>query len=185
MRRTNVIHSCGTTWNHGCANSAYLSHKYKEDFRIWPHMKVGEFVAKVHFDMKLSISKNKARKTKKMAVEEIEGDYTEQYNKLHDYCSEVCRANPGSNIFIKTLENENGDQVFHRLYYCLAACKKGFLTACQPLVGLDGYHLRGPHKEIPFTAIGLDPNDQIFSISVAVVEIENTVNWKWFLRELM
>ena len=114
----------------------------------------------------------------------IEGDYKEQYSCLYDYYNELTRANPGSNIFMRTIENENGDEVFQRIYVCFEACKKGFLSACRPLVGLDGCHLRGPLKGILITAVGLDPNDQIFSIAYAVVEIENKTTWKWFIREL-
>jgi hypothetical protein len=33
-------------------------------------------------------------------------------------------------------------------------------------------------------AIGIDPNDCIFPIAMAVVEVESLVSWKWFLDTL-
>ena len=34
------------------------------------------------------------------------------------------------------------------------------------------------------TAVGMDPNDCIFSIAMAVVEVESFVSWQWFLETL-
>lgn len=42
-----------------------------------------------------------------------------------------------------------------------------------PLKGLDGCHLKGPHKGILIMAITLDTNDHIFPIVYAIVEIKN------------
>ncbi|CAB4279374.1 unnamed protein product [Prunus armeniaca] len=32
--------------------------------------------------------------------------------------------------------------LFQRLYVCLDACKKGFLTGCRPIIGVDECHLK-------------------------------------------
>ncbi|XP_047949661.1 uncharacterized protein LOC125195566 [Salvia hispanica] len=45
-------------------------------------------------------------------------------------------------------------------------------------------HLKGQGKGILLTAIGLDPNDQIFPVAYGVVAIENTDTWSWFLSLL-
>jgi len=34
------------------------------------------------------------------------------------------------------------------------------------------------------TAVGMDPNDCIFPIAFAVVEVESLLSWKWFLQSL-
>jgi hypothetical protein len=34
------------------------------------------------------------------------------------------------------------------------------------------------------TAVGIDPNDCIFPIALAVVEVESKASWKWFLETL-
>ena len=105
-------HTCGTTFNHGCASASFLSKKYVKDICVMPQMKISEFVQKVYADLKLNISRTKASLAKKMATVEIEGDYTMQYAKLPDYYHELKRANPGSNVILKTVENDYGDEIF-------------------------------------------------------------------------
>ena len=54
-------------------------------------------------------------------------------------------SNPGTTIKIQT--RLVGSEVrFERIYICFDACKRGFMECCGPLVGLDGYHLKGNHK---------------------------------------
>ena len=140
---------------------------------------------KVKTDVNVNISRWQAYRTKKKAESLVNGEHEAQYNKLRNYCREVKRANPGSNVFMTTVEDDEGEDRFERLYICLNACKTGFLSGCRPVVGLDGCHLRGPHKGVLLTAVGIDPNDQLYPIAYAVVEIENKLTWKWFVGELL
>mgnify|MGYP004715984297 CR=1 FL=1 len=94
-------------------------------------------------------------RAKKKAEKLIEGDYAAQYNKLWNYCREVKRANPRSNVFMTVTEDDEGEDRFERLYMCFSACKKGFLAGCRPIIGLDGCHLRDAHKGVILAAVGL------------------------------
>ncbi|XP_042066324.1 uncharacterized protein LOC121809647 [Salvia splendens] len=68
-------HICGgSSSNHGCANSKYLSKKYKEDIRIFPGMSIGQFIEKVHQDMRITITLGKAKRAIKHACSLIEVD---------------------------------------------------------------------------------------------------------------
>ncbi|KAL3525770.1 hypothetical protein ACH5RR_014142 [Cinchona calisaya] len=180
-----IRHSCARTIYYGLASLLFLCEKYKEDIRMIPNWKVSDFQTKVHNDLNVSITRNQAYLTKKKAEELIKGDYTEQYKSLHDYVAELLRSNLGSNVFLTTQTSGDDDEVFQRFYVCLQACKEGFLAGCKPIVGLDGCHLRGPHKGILLSAVGIDPNDQLYRIAYAVVEIENKRTWGWFVEELL
>ncbi|KAF7836010.1 hypothetical protein G2W53_010869 [Senna tora] len=57
---------------------------------------------------------------------------------------------------------------FQRLYFCLDACKKSFLT-CREIIGLDGCQL--------LSVVGRDPNDQKLPLAFAVVESESKDTW--------
>ena len=87
-------------------------------------------------------------------------------------------------MFITTTENNDGEDEFQRFYPCLNGCKRGFLQGCRYVVGLDGCHLRGCHKGVLLTAVGIDPNDQLFPIVYAIDETENKNSWKWFVEKL-
>jgi len=64
------------------------------------------------------------------------------------------------------------------------ACKRGFISACRPIICLDGCFIKTKHGGQLLTAVGMDPNDCIFPIAMAVVEVESLATWKWFLETL-
>ena len=66
----------------------------------------------------------------------------------------------------------------------LDACKRGFLSACRPIICLDGCHIKTKFGGQLLTAVGMDPNDCIYPIAIAVVEVESLATWKWFLQKL-
>ena len=180
-----LTHTCGRTTYHGLASVTYLANKYLEDIRLNPNFNVGDFMIKVHKDLGVSITPNVGYKVRAKAKGMIHGDVMSQYSKLWSYCEELQKANPDSNVFMTTTENNEGDDEFQRFYVCLDGCKRGFLQGCRYVVGLDGCHLRGcHHKGVLLTAVGIDPNDQLFPIVYAIDETENKNSWKWFVEEL-
>ncbi|XP_027093746.1 uncharacterized protein [Coffea arabica] len=161
-------HNCGRTFDHRLANSTFLVDRYKKELAAMADMKVSTLTDKMKTDVNVNISRWQAYRTKKKAASLVNGEHETQYNKLRNYCKEVKRDNPGSNVFMTTVENDEGEDRFERLYICLNACKTGFLSGCRPVVRLDGCHLRGPHKDVLLTAVGIDPNDQLYPIADAV-----------------
>ncbi|KAL3521785.1 hypothetical protein ACH5RR_014619 [Cinchona calisaya] len=59
---------------------------------------------------------------------------------------------------------------FKRLYICFAVLKRGFLEGYTPVIGVDGYHLRGPHLGVLLTVVGLDPNNCMYLVAYYVVK---------------
>ena len=102
-----------------------------------------------------------------------------QFNELRNYGHELRRTNPGSTFFLTCL-----DGFFSTLYMSMDACKRGFLTGCRPVICLDGCHIKTKFGGQLLTAIGIDPNDCIFPLAIAVVEVECLASWKWFLETL-
>jgi hypothetical protein len=64
------------------------------------------------------------------------------------------------------------------------ASKRGFLSGCRPLICFDGCHIKTKFGGHILTAVGMDPNDCIYPIAIAVVEVENRKSWGWFLSTL-
>jgi len=65
------------------------------------------------------------------------------------------------------------------------ACKRGFLSGCKPVICLDGCHIKTKFGGQLLTAVGVDPNDCIYPIAMAIVEVECLVTRKWFLETLV
>jgi hypothetical protein len=66
----------------------------------------------------------------------------------------------------------------------LDACKRGFLAGCRPIICLDGCHIKTKCGGQLLTAVGMDPNDCIFPIAMAIFEVESFASWEWFLKTL-
>ena len=72
-----------------------------------------------------------------------------------------------------------GDEVGQ--YNLLDSCKRGFLSSYRPVICLDACHIKTKFGGQLLTAVGVDPNDCIFPIAMAVVEVESYNTWSWFL----
>ncbi|XP_058211586.1 uncharacterized protein LOC131323758 [Rhododendron vialii] len=61
----------------------------------------------------------------------------------------------------------------------------GLLAGCGPMIGLDGAFLKGLYGGQILSAIGVDGNNNMFPIAIAVVEAETKESWTWFLNILL
>ncbi|KAG8383967.1 hypothetical protein BUALT_Bualt04G0068900 [Buddleja alternifolia] len=184
IRTLNTSHKCGRTLSKNkFVTSRLLSNKYKTDWRLNNGWKVGDFKEKVHLDLNCEISTSQYYRTKRKVNDMLKGQYMDQYARLWDYSKKIKRSNPNSTVVLKTyVDSETGEDKFKRFYVCFDACRKGVLQGCRPLIGVDGCHLKGSHKGILLTAVGLDPNNCIFPICYSVTEAEDKETWKWFLE---
>lgn len=57
--------------------------------------------------------------------------------------------------------------------------RKSFLVGCKPFIVLDGCHLKGLYGSKLLCAIGGDPNDQMYPLAFAIVEVECKASWTW------
>jgi hypothetical protein len=99
---------------------------------------------------------------------------------LWDYANEIRRSNPDSSFFLSL---DDGGR-FKQCYMSLEACKRGFLQGSRPVIFIDGCHIKTRYRGQLLCALGMDPNDCIFPIAMAAVEVEDTSSWTWFLETL-
>ncbi|XP_057723754.1 uncharacterized protein LOC130939680 [Arachis stenosperma] len=89
----------------------------------------------------------------------VYGEASAQCGMVTDYGQTLLKSNPGSTV-------------------------TEFLASCKPLIDLDGAFLKTQHGGQILSAIGQDANNHIYVITYAIVPVENTKNWRWFLELL-
>jgi len=52
------------------------------------------------------VTKSIARRAKTLAVEQVDGSFVEQFNRIYDYAHEILRSNPGFIAKMKVEGNE-------------------------------------------------------------------------------
>ncbi|KAL0282812.1 UNVERIFIED_CONTAM: hypothetical protein Sangu_2927600 [Sesamum angustifolium] len=167
-----------------------VGRKFKSD----PKRCVKGFRLDIINDLRVNVSRHQAYRAKKAALKEIEGSPEWQYARLWDYADEVRKTNLGSTVLVGT-EQIEGEERFNRFYMCFGALKAGFRAGCRPIIGVDGCHLKGPHGGILLTAVGVDPNNNLFPIAYAVgISFQNCIvecsksmhssEWKMRMQEM-
>jgi hypothetical protein len=117
------------------------------------------------------VSDSKLKRAKSIVMQRALDSTKGQYKLLYNYQLELLRSNPGSTVVVKK-DTDAKDDVFQRIYICLAALKKGFLAGCRKVVGLDGCFFKGATNGELLCAIGRDANNQMYPVDWGVVEKE-------------
>ncbi|XP_048564917.1 uncharacterized protein LOC125545096 isoform X2 [Triticum urartu] len=180
VKTFNSVHHCSKKWQVRAFTAKYIANKYVEKIRANERMTLKGLAALVQEDSNMTIKRGKLGRARGLAFNIIYGDEIAQYNKLWDYANELRRSNPGSTFYLDLVE----DGQFEKCYFSFDACKRGFLSACRPVLFLDGCHLKTQYGGILLSAVGMDPNDCIIPIAHAVVQREDTKAWRWFLTTL-
>ncbi|GJU33143.1 hypothetical protein Tco_1176732 [Tanacetum coccineum] len=132
----------------------------------------------------VDVSLGQCKRAKQCALYEHDGGLIEHYGKLWEYRQAVLDSNPGSTCHIDVDVQDNGQNRFHRLYMCFKGVKDGWLSGCRKVIGIDGCFITHVCKGELLTAMGRDANNQMYPIAWAIVDVENTNNWCWFLSLL-
>ncbi|KAL0437231.1 UNVERIFIED_CONTAM: hypothetical protein Sradi_0431000 [Sesamum radiatum] len=172
-------HSCPEIFHVKNMKTNWLKDKYLQKFKSDPKRCVKGFRVDIINELRVNVSKNQAYRAKKAALKEIEGSPEWQYSRL--WAAEMRNEPLLDYTVIIGTDQQMKDERFNRFYVCFGALKKGFQSGCRPIIGVDGCHLKGPHGGILLTAIGVDPNNNLFPIAYAVVNKECRETWEWFL----
>ncbi|XP_021746632.1 uncharacterized protein LOC110712475 [Chenopodium quinoa] len=160
-------------------NATWIANTYANKFRVNPYMKLHDIVQTIWLERGIRVTNFIAYRARKKGQALIVGEYEEQYGLLPRYAAEILKSNRANTVKMQLNAN-----IFQRLYLCFDALKKGFLAGCRPFISLDGCFLKGPFGGQLLVAVGRDGNNQMFPIAWAVVEVESTDSWTWFLSLL-
>uniref|UniRef100_K3ZE85 MULE transposase domain-containing protein n=1 Tax=Setaria italica TaxID=4555 RepID=K3ZE85_SETIT len=160
-------HNCQNEWVLKRCTTNWLADKYLDSFRANDKMSISNFARTVQKDWNLTPSRSKLARARRIAMKTIFRD-----DKLR-------KSNRGTSFFLNL---SNGH--FSTCYMSLDPCKRGFLSGCRPLICLDGCHIKTKFGGLILTAVAIGPNDFIYPIALAVVEVESKASWKWLLETL-
>ncbi|XP_010541752.1 PREDICTED: uncharacterized protein LOC104815131 [Tarenaya hassleriana] len=132
----------------------------------------------------LTVNISKCFKARREALGMVMEDQKTQFAKLWDYEAELRRSNPNTSTEIQTKLGENGEELFDCFYVCFEMLRESWKHNCRPVIGLDGCFLKWELKGELLAAVGRDADNRIYPIAWAVVRIEDSDTWGWFLRKL-
>ncbi|KAL5573091.1 hypothetical protein UlMin_022688 [Ulmus minor] len=179
-------HLCQAIRNNKNATLTWIARVLGPEFLADPNMRLTNIRKKLKDKFGVTgLSKAKLFRARVKARGGTLESHITKFQKLRWYANMVLRTNPGSISIVRSeVTRLGGLPHFQRISICLEACKRGFLTGCRPVVGLDGCHLKGPYGGVLLAAISVEANMGYFPLAYAIAEIENQETWYWFLEHL-
>ena len=152
-------------------------------FKSRPHIPSAEVVDIVRKQFQIIISRGFAYKIKYAAHRRLHGSMKQHYEKLMSYVGVLESSNPNSHFVVVTDPSTN-PPTFQRLFVCFEGIKDGWVDGCKKILCIDGCFLKTFLGGVLLSAVGRDPNEQMYPLAWAVVEGENNESWQWFISEL-
>lgn len=163
---------CGTHYINGVITVKWIATQYLEKIRDTLHLTTTVLIEEIQRDWMIGMSKYKAYRALKLALEGINRSHRKKYKHCYDYAAAVSKYNPESVAFV-----HKDMSFFKRMYVHLEACRSEFFSCCRPIISVHACHLKGPYGDQLFYAMAKDGNDDIFHISFAVCKNECRVSW--------
>ncbi|XP_019199642.1 PREDICTED: uncharacterized protein LOC109193258 [Ipomoea nil] len=95
IKTYNPEHTCGDQDENKTVNSGFLAKLYKDDFRLNMDWGRRQFQEHVKEKLHCQVTKHQAYRAKHKVRKELEGQDSEQFKMLNDYCDELKRSNLG------------------------------------------------------------------------------------------
>jgi hypothetical protein len=175
----NDNHTCPPTRDNMHITTRRIAEKYKKFLMANPTWKFSSMKQTVQEEMLVDVRISKLKRAKGMVMHKVLDATKGQYQMLCDFHLEMLRSNLGSSVIVHK-EKDVEPPTFQRIYIYLDALKKGFLTGCRKVVGLDGCFFKGATNGELLCATGRDANNFMYLITWAVVEKETNDTWGWF-----
>ena len=75
------------------------------------------------------------------------------------------------------------DDVAHFLHcWVVSKATKQVFSYCQKFVAMNGTFMKAHHKLVLLAVIAVDGNGETLPIAWSLIQVENTLNWDWFLH---
>jgi alpha-galactosidase len=129
----NGVHTCPPRRDNRLVTAARIAQKYEKMIIANPTWSIEAMKAIVQEEMFADVSDSKLKRAKSIVMQRALDSTKGQYKLLYNYQLELLRSNPSSTVVVKK-DTDAKDDVFQRIYICLAALKKDFLAGCRKVV---------------------------------------------------
>lgn len=156
-----------------------------EVFKSRPHWPAAEIIQTIKRAYKVLVSKDFAYKTKYKAHQELHGSMQSHYKKVGRYIAALKAASPGTVLdLVVDSSKKTNPPIFQRLFTCFEGLVQGWKDGCRRIICVDAAFLKTFLGGQILSAVGRDPNEQMFPLAWAVVEGENNSSWEWFFSHI-
>ncbi|KAL2928879.1 MutS protein-like protein 5 [Bienertia sinuspersici] len=165
--------------------STWIARQLLEVFKARPHWPAKEIIETVRRAYRVIVRRDFAYKVKYHAHRMLHGSMKDHYMKIERYKKALKKASPGTEVELVVEAHPNSSTpVFKRMFVCFDGVKEGWKAGCRRVICVDAAFLKTFLGGQIMTAVGRDPNDQMYPISWAAVEGENNLSWVWFFTHL-
>ena len=100
----------------------------------------------------------------------------DHYNKVMNYFEALKNSSSQSKFSIVIVPNTN-PLVFQRFFVFYETLGNGWDNGCKKVLCIDGCFIKTFLGGMLLSAVGRDPNEQMFPVALTVVEGENNAYW--------
>jgi hypothetical protein len=125
----------------------------------------------------------KAWRARRIAIENIYGNWESNFQELPKYINALKRANPKTVVEWRHHVYASPDSVvFKYVFWAFGPSIEAF-RLCRPVISIDGTHLKGSYVGKMLIAVSKDANGYIIPLAYAIVDEETNESWSWFLEQ--
>jgi hypothetical protein len=163
--------------------SAWVSEQVLDWVREEPSVGAKELQRMIKEKHNIHVHYKRVHAGRILALEKVFGKWHESFDTLDRWKAEVQKRCPSSVVIIEyhTMEEKN---YFSRIFVALKASEDGFFGGCRPYLAIDSTFLTGMFKGQLVIACAVDAHNWLFLVVYAIMECENSDNWKWFMERL-
>lgn len=178
----NTPHSCGPATHFAATNThslQFLIPHHRAAVIDNPKISTKQLQSNERLQYSNQIPYLQAYRVKQAILAEMWGDESENFAKFPDYIKRFEEADPLNFAALDTTT----DGQFQAAFF-----SPGGLRAAgphiRPFTAVDGTHTKSRYRMMLLIACGIDANDQVIPLAWALVPIEDSSWWNWFLRYL-
>jgi hypothetical protein len=166
-------HTCARKYKNHLITLNWIAEWSMDSFRDQSNMFIDVLNKKVKKKWNVDIHHSSLYRARNKAQDVLYRKLSEQYYHLWDYCSTIKSTNVGSCVLLMVERHMHEVHCrFQNMYISFAARRNGLRYRCRPVIGLDACFLKGLYKGQLMAAIGRDANNNMYPISIVVVEAE-------------